>query len=205
MASEATPRTESAVEQGLDVEQYRAFIEAVRENPGMVEGELRAVGEYEGTAYHTEARFGPYEMGGEESGASRDYRLHVGVPGEFEATVGFVDPVDRMESVEVALGALTTCITNTISQAALVEGIDVEQITTSVSVPVDLRVLLGVLPATERETVIGQPTIDIEVEGHGLTEADRDRLVAMVDLSPMYALVTLAHPTEPTLTLRAGA
>jgi hypothetical protein len=143
-------------------------------------------------------------MGGEEGGASRDYTLHVGVPGEFEANVGFVEPVDRMESVEVALGALTTCITNTISQAALVEGIDVEHITTSVSVPIDLRVFLGVLPTEERETIIGTPEIDIEIEGRGLGKADRERLAAMVDRSPMYALVTLAHPTEPTVTVRKG-
>ena len=135
MASEATTETESTVERGLDVEQYRAFIEFVRENPDAARGELRAVGEYEGTAYHTATHFGPFVMGGEEGGSSRDYTLHVGVPGEFEANVGFVEPVDRMESVEVALGALTTCITNTISRAALVEGIDVEHVATSVSVP----------------------------------------------------------------------
>lgn len=129
---------ESAVEQGLDVQAYREFVEFAQENPEMVRTELRAVGEYEGTAYHTATHFGPFTMGGEPAGEPRDYTLEIGVPAEFEESVGFVDPVDRMESVEVALGALTTCITNTISQAALLEGLEVEHITTSVSLPLDL-------------------------------------------------------------------
>jgi hypothetical protein len=163
------------------------------------------VGEYEGTAYHTATHFGPFAMGGEEGGSSRDDTLHIGVPGDFETSAGFVQPVDRMESVEVALGALTTCITNTISQAALVEGFDVEHITTSVSVPIDLRVLLGILPAEERGTLIGRPEIDVEIAGPGLSDVDRERLTGMVYQSPMYSLVTLAHPTEPTVTVTQAA
>lgn len=196
----------SAIEHGIDVETYRQFVEFARENPGAVEGKLRAVGEYEGTAYHSAAHLGRYRMGGEESGAQRDYTLHIGVPWEFEEATGFLEPVDRMESVEVALGALATCVTNTISQAALLAGLDVEHIRTSVSAPIDLRVLLGIVPAEERETVFGTPRIDVDVDGATLTRAERDRLASMVDRSPMYALVTLAHPVEPTVTVSgAGA
>jgi len=189
------------VKQGLDVDRYRQFVEFARENPDAVKGELRAVGEYEGTAYHTATHIGSYTMGGEEAGLDRDYTLHIGVPQEFEERTGFERPVDRMESVEVVLGALTTCVSNTLSQGALMDDIDVDRITTSVSVPIDLGVLLGVRPTEEREHLVGEPSVEVVVHGEDLTDADEERLAAMIDRSPVYALVTLPHPTTPTVTV----
>ena len=196
---------EPTVKHGLDVNRYEQFIEFASRNPDTVRGELAVIGEYEGTAYHSSFHLGRYEMGGEEAGTQRDYTLHIGVPREFEEAIGHVDPVDRMESLEVALGALTTCIDSTIAQAALLEGHDIDHIRTTVRLPIDLRVLLGIESTDQRDTLVGDLSIDIEVEGGGLDVSDREHLVQMVNRSPVYALVTLAHPTEPTVRIVSEA
>lgn len=197
--TELGTESESTVRQGIDVEQYKQFVEFVRENPGAVRGELTVVGEYEGTAYHSSFHLGRYRMGGGEAGTQRDYTPHFGVPWEFEEAAGHVDPVDRMESLEVALGALTTCIDSTIAQAALLDGLDVENVRTTVQLPIDLQVLLGIKSTEQRDTLVGDLSIIIEIEGESLDTSDRERLAKMVNRSPVYALITLSHRTEPII------
>ena len=125
--------------------------------------------------------------------------LHLGVPIELQAEVEA--PVDRIEPVELALAGMADCVTGTIAVYAAANGIEVDQIRTSVRAPLSLLVFAGVKDLDQRDEIYGRVTIDVELEGDNLTEADRDFLAKEAMRSPAFNLIALAHDITPNLTI----
>lgn len=192
----------STVVKGLDVGKFHAMTEELRAHPEYAEVEFRARVESEDVVYHSTARIGPFSIAGEEFGQTRDHVLHLGVPIELQAEV--VSPVDRIEPVELALAGMADCVTGTIAVYAAVNGIEVDRISTSVRAPLSLLVFAGVQDLDQRDETYGQITIDVELEGDNLTQADRDLLATQAMRSPAFNLIALAHDIEPKLTIPDG-
>lgn len=62
-----------------------------------------------------------------------------------------MDPTDREEASEVVLAALTACVNTAVSASALVRGIELDELTTTVSVDWDPFVFGGLQPADDGE------------------------------------------------------
>lgn len=197
----------TTVRQGLDLEALRGFTQFARESPSDVQFGFEAVGEYEGRAVHTTTTTGPYTLGGERiDRLARRYTRHYGAHREVEAALGFVDPTDREEVIEAVLAALTGCVNAAVSTSALVRGIELERLTTTVSVRWDPAVFLH-LAEPEHDGAPARQFRDLRVElvvaADGLTDDDLDYLRRSVGRSAVYSLISTANASTPVI--RAGA
>lgn len=193
----------NAVRQGVDLEALERFTEFAAANRGEVQFGLEAVGEYEGRAVHTTTTTGPYTLGGERiDRLARRYTRHYGAHKEVEAALGFTDPTDREEVIEAVLAALTGCINATVSTSALLRGIELDQLITTVSVGWDPFVFLHLTEPEHDGSTVGQfrdLRIELTVAGDGLTEEDLGYLQQSVRRSAVYNLVTTANPSSPVI------
>lgn len=171
MRRTAAQRT-GEIEHGVDAGEHLEFIDWFEANPedGMLE--FRATGDAESVANRTTATIGDWALGGEEMGADREHGLEFGLPPELEAAMGYVESTDRYEAIEGALAGLTACINGTIVYNAIREGINVEEVSTTVRAPVDLRVLFGIHDVDRVDDVYGELEIDVTVTGD-LTPEER--------------------------------
>jgi hypothetical protein len=109
-----------------------------------------------------------------------------------------VDPTDREEVIEAVLAALTACINTAVSASALVRGIELDELTTTVSVAWDPFVFLHIADPVEGGQ-FSDLQIELTVAGEGLTDEDLDYLRVSVNRSAVYNLVTMANATSPVV------
>ena len=196
---------ETAVRQGVDLEAFQRFCEHAEAHPEEVQFVLEAEGSYEGRVAHTRVELGPYTLGGQRiDRPARRYVHHMGAHQEVEGALGFTAPTDREEATEVALGALTACITTAVSSSAVARGLELSRLETRVRVGWDPFVFLHLRDPDEDGRLVNQfdgLTIELLVEGDGLTEDDRAYLQASVRRSAVYNLFTLGHRNAPVVAL----
>jgi len=186
-------------------EEFLAYAEA---NPEAVQFELSAVGTDEGRVLHTRTQTQSYSLGGQEfDRVARGYTHHFGGHKEVEDAVGFVDPTDREEAIEVALAALTACINGSVSLSAVQAGVDIDEIETTVTVDFDPSVFLGIEEARNAEgtpvNMYGDLRVDIQVSGDDLDDDVLDHVREWVSRSPVYNLMTLGHEAPPQVSQKS--
>ncbi|WP_227354408.1 OsmC family protein [Haladaptatus salinisoli] len=204
-----TVEQREAVRYGVDGETFGEFVEYAKANPDDVQFELSATGRWEGRAFHTLSKVGPYALGGAEiDRGTRDYSFLWGAHKEVEEAMGFVDPDDRPEVIEGALAALSGCLNHVISLRLMAEGIDVEELETRVRVPWDPFVALDL---AEVETEDGTPRdqfgdlrVEIAVGGENVDDDTLERIRRAARRSAVFNLVTLAHPCEPVVSKKGA-
>lgn len=193
---------EQTVRYGVDSETLAEFVDFARENPADVQFELSAKGYWEGRAFHTLSKIGPYSLGGQTiDRETREYTFPFGAHKEVEAALGFIDPDDRPEVIETALAALSGCLNHVISLHLVSEGLDVEELETMVRIPWDPAVALDIDDADSEDGVLrdqyGALEIEIQVGGENITEETLERVRSAARRSAVYNLISLAHPAEP--------
>lgn len=191
---------------GIDMAAHEEFLSYAEENPEAVQFVLSAVGTDEGRVLHTRSTTKSYSLGGQEfDRVAREYTQHFGGHKEVEEAVGFVDPTDREEAIEVALAALTGCINGSISLSAVQAGVDIDELETTVSVAFDPSVFLGLEEIQDadgtRTNMYGDLQIDVQVSGDDLDDESLDRIRTWVGRSPVYNLMTLGHDAAPQVSL----
>lgn len=189
-----------SVSKGIDLAKFHQIVQDIRTNPAHGRVEFRAMGESEEMVYHSTARVGPFMAAGQEFGQTREYVFHLGLPVELQGDVEH--PVDRIEPVELALAGLSDCIIGTIAMHALVNGINIEHISTTVRAPLNLQVLLGIDGVDKRDQIYGKIEIDVEIKGPNLTEKQRIFLSEQTKRSPVFNLVALAQEMDTTIRIR---
>ena len=191
---------------GVDMAAHEEFLAYAKENPEAVQFVLSAVGTDEGRVLHTRSKTQSYSLGGQEIDRfGREYTQHFGGHKEVEEHVGFVDPTDREEAIEVALAALTGCINGSISLSAVQSGVDIDELETTVTVDFDPSVFLGLEEINESDgtptNMYGDLQIDIRVSGEDLDDETLDQIRGWVSRSPVYNLMTLGHGASPQVSL----
>jgi len=189
----------SQVRKGIDLARYYAMVDAVRENPEFGVLTFRAANETEDMLYHGKACISTFKIGDEEFGQTRQHIIHTGLPLELQTEA--VEPVDRVEPVELALAAMGDCVIGTINIYALLNDIDVDRVSAEVSAPVDTAVLLDLADLEQRHDMYGPLQINVQIEGDSLTEADRRFLEEQALRSPVFNLIALDHDVMPVVTI----
>jgi uncharacterized OsmC-like protein len=199
---DAAAQRKGEIEHSVDAGGHLEFIDWLEVNPedGMLE--FRATGTTEEVANRTTATIGDWALGGEEMGGDREHVLEFGLPPELEEAMAYVEPTDRYEAIEGALAGLTACINGTVVYNAIREGINVEEVTTTVRAPVDLRMLFGIHDIDRAHDMYGELEIDVNVTGD-LTTAERSMVREFPKRSPVYNLVTLEHPNRPNVQIQS--
>ena len=201
MSTTTQPQAKQPVH-GIDTAAHEEFLTYAEENPEAVQFVLSAVGTDEGRVLHTRSQTQSYMLGGQEfDRVARGYTHHFGGHKEVEEAVGFVDPTDREEAIEVALAALTACINGSISLSAVQAGVDIDELQTTVSVEFDPSVFLGLEAPRDADgtptDMYGDLRIDIRIAGEDLDDDVLDRVGEWVSRSPVYNLMALGHEAAP--------
>ena len=191
---------------GVDMAAHEDFLAYAEDNPEAVQFVLSAVGTDEGRVLHTRSTTQSYSLGGQEyDRVAREYTHHFGGHKEVEEAVGFVDPTDREEAIEVALAALTGCINGSISLSAAQAGVDIDELETTVSVEFDPSVFLGLEPVRDADgaptNMYGDLQIDVQVGGDGIDDDTLDQVREWIGRSPVYNLLSLGHATAPQVSM----
>lgn len=190
-----------SVKHGVDLENFVAFAEHAAEHPEEAQFELGARSTYEGTCAHSLAKIDAYTIGGQGiDRETREYTLPFGGWKEVLDTIGWVEPTDRLEPVEVALSALASCINVGISVNALANGVDIGRLQTRVRTDFNPAVLFGLADLDASESVFENVTAEIDIEGEDL---DPDQVDEWSQRAPVYALVALAQDVDITVNPRA--
>ncbi len=179
---------------GMDLDKLEAFRSALKENPVILGLEARGV--WEGHSGRSTIHIGPYELGGEKiDRETRHYTIPYGAWREVEEAIGFVGPTDRVEPVEMALGAVAACLCNSIALNAPRNGIDLEGLEVSVRADVDPSVLFEVKGPEDHASCMPKMITEVRVSGD-LSDEQLQTIERLVHYSPVHGLVEFANQTE---------
>ncbi len=179
---------------GMDLDKLEAFRSAIKESPVILGLAARAV--WEGHSGRSTVHIGPYDLGGQHiDRETRHYTIPYGAWREVEEAVGFVGPTDRVEPVEMALGAVGACLINSISLNAPRNGINLEGLEVKVSADIDPSVLFEVRGPESHTTCLPKITTAIKVKGN-LSNEQLQTIERLAHYSPVHGLVEYANKSE---------
>jgi uncharacterized OsmC-like protein len=185
---------------GMDLGKLEAFRQALAESPVVLGLEVKGI--WEGHSGRSTVHIGPYTLGDQRiERDTRHYTIPYGAWREVEEAIGFVGPTDRVEPVEMALGAVAACLSNSIALNAPRNGIDLEGLEIRVSTEVDPSVLFEVRGPEAHTSCMPKVTTEVKVKGD-FTDEQIETIERLVHHSPVHGMVEQANNME-TKVLRA--
>jgi uncharacterized OsmC-like protein len=179
---------------GMDLDKLEAFRSALKENP-VVLG-LEAKGVWEGHSGRSTVHIGPYKLGDQHiDRQTRHYTIPYGAWREVEEAVGFVGPTDRVEPVEMALGAVAACLVNSIALNAPRHNINLEGLEIDVHSDIDPSVLFEVRGPEDHASCMPKITTEVRVKGD-ISDAQLKEIENLVHYSPVHGMVEYPNITE---------
>lgn len=199
-------QTQTTVKNGVDLDKLHEFVEYATDNPDEVQFELGARSISEGRLFHSLAKVDAYSLGGEEiQRETREYTFPMGGWKEVEAAAGLIDPTDRMEPIEVALAALSSCLNVAVGLTAVANDIDIDDLETNVTLDFDPRVVFLIHDVDASDATFDDIHVEIEVSGEDLTDEQIETLQAGARRSPVWNLMRLSHDMEPSVSVSQPA
>jgi uncharacterized OsmC-like protein len=179
---------------GMDLDKLEAFRSALKENPIILGLEARGV--WEGHSGRSMIHIGPYELGGERIDRdTRHYTIPYGAWREVEEAIGFVGPTDRVEPVEMALGAVAACLCNSIALNAPRNGISLEGLEIKVHADIDPSVLFEVKGPESHTSCMPKIITEVKVKGE-ISDEQLETIKRLVHYSPVHGMVEYANTVE---------
>lgn len=183
---------------GMDLEKLEAFRSAIKESP-IVLG-LHAKGIWEGHSGRSTIHIGPYELGGDHiDRETRHYTIPYGAWREVEEAIGFEGPTDRVEPVEMALGAIAACLVNSIALNAPRNGINLEGLEVNVHTDIDPSVLFEVKGPDSHTSCMPKIVSEVKVKGD-ISDDQLEEIKRLVRYSPVHGMVEYANTVESRVT-----
>jgi uncharacterized OsmC-like protein len=182
---------------GMDLEKLEAFRGTLAEDP--VKLGLEATGIWEGHSGRSTVHIGPYQLNGRRiDRPTRHYTFSYGAWREVEEAVGFTGPTDRVEPVEMTLGAVVSCLSNSIALNAHRHGIQLEGLEIKASCSVDPSVLFEVKGPECHTSCMPKIKTEVKVKGN-LSAEQLETIKRLVSYSPVHGLIEYAIPVESSV------
>ncbi len=179
---------------GMDLDKLEKFRSALRENPIILGLEARGI--WEGHSGRSTIHIGPYELGGQKIDRdTRHYTIPYGAWREVEEAIGFVGPTDRVEPVEMALGAVAACLVNSIALNAPRNGIKLEGLEIKVHADIDPSVLFEVKGPESHTSCLPKIVTEVTVKGD-ISDEQLETIERLVHYSPVHGMVEYANTVE---------
>ncbi len=179
---------------GMDLEKLEAFRSALKENPIILGLEARGV--WEGHSGRSTVHIGRYKLGDELiDRETRHYTIPYGAWREVEDAIGFVGPTDRVEPVEMALGAIAACLINSIALNAPRHNINLEELEIEVHSDIDPSVLFEVKGPDAHASCMPKITTEVKVKGD-ISDEQLRKIEELVHYSPVHGMVEFSNKTE---------
>lgn len=183
---------------GMDLDKLEAFRSAIKENPIILGLDARSV--WEGHSGRSTVHIGPYNLGGQKiDRETRHYTIPYGAWREVEESIGFVGPTDRVEPVEMALGAVAACLCNSIALNAPRNGINLDEMEINVHADVDPSVLFEVKGPESHTSCMPKIVTEVKVKGN-ITDEQLETIKRLVHYSPVHGMVEYANTVETKVT-----
>lgn len=183
---------------GMDLDKLEAFRSAIKESPVVLGLEARGI--WEGHSGRSTIHIGPFELGGERiDRETRHYTIPYGAWREVEEAIGFEGPTDRVEPVEMALGAVAACLVNSIALNAPRNGINLEGLEVNVRTDIDPSVLFEVKGPESHTSCMPKIVSEVKVKGD-ISDEQLDEIKRLVSYSPVHGMVEYANTVESKVT-----
>ncbi len=177
--------------QGMDLDKLEAFRASLKDNPITLGLESRSI--WEGHSGRNTTHIGPYTLAGQRIDRdTRHYTFSYGAWREVEEAIGFEGPTDRVEPVEMVLGAMGACLSNSIGINAPRNGITLEGMEIIVKADVDPSVLFEVKDPSQHAACIPNISCEVKVKGN-LNEEQIKTIQRLIDYSPVHGMVAHAN------------
>ncbi len=187
-----------AIVKGMDLDKLEAFRKSLQENPITLGLEARSV--WEGHSGRNTTHIGPYVLGGQKIDRdTRRYTFSYGAWREVEEAIGFVGPTDRVEPIEMVLGAMGACLTNSIALNAPRNGIDLDGMEIVIKADVDPSVLFEVKEPDQHAACIPNITCEVKVKGN-LNPDQLQIIERLIEYSPVHGMVAHANTITSKVT-----
>ncbi len=183
---------------GMDLDKLEAFRSAIKESPVILGLEARGI--WEGHSGRSTIHIGPYELGGERiDRETRHYTIPYGAWREVEEAIGFEGPTDRVEPVEMALGAIAACLVNSIALNAPRNGIKLEGLEVNVRTDIDPSVLFEVKGPESHTSCMPKIVSEVKVKGD-ISDDQLATIKRLVSYSPVHGMIEYANTVESRVT-----
>jgi len=183
---------------GMDLDKLEAFRSAIKESPVVLGLEARGI--WEGHSGRSTIHIGPFELGGERiDRETRHYTIPYGAWREVEEAIGFEGPTDRVEPVEMALGAVAACLVNSIALNAPRNGINLEGLEINVRTDIDPSVLFEVKGPESHTSCMPKIISEVKVKGD-ISDEQLEEIKRLVSYSPVHGMVEYANKVESKVT-----
>ena len=166
-------------------------------NPVKLGLEVRGI--WEGHSDRSTVHIGPYTLAGTRIARDdRHYTIPYGGWREVEEVVGFVGPTDRVEPVEMALGAVAACLSNSIALNAPRHGIHIDGMEVFVRTEVDPSVLFEVKGPESHAACMPKMTTEVRIKGD-VTDEQLNTIKRLARYSPVHGLIEYPIQCETTV------
>ncbi len=184
---------------GVDTGKLEEFRKAQKVDPVSLGLEAKAL--WDGEMGRSTVHIGPYSLNKDRiDRPTRQYTVSYGAWREVEEAVGAVGPTDRMEPVEMALGAMAACIVNAITFNAYRHDISLDDIKVTVSTDVNPDVLFELQGPQAHNACMTNLRAEIKVKGDNLTPEKLETIKKLAEHSPVDGLVAQTNNVTHVVT-----
>jgi uncharacterized OsmC-like protein len=151
---------------GIDQGQLEAFAKQYADSPKTFTLGIEGRTIWEGHGVGNLGKVGQWSLGGKKmTKPTRDFSVQFGSWQEVGDAIGVEAADDRIEPVEAALLALSSCVTEAITVNCARTGVNLEGLEVTAHVDVDPGPIVGAKDPREWEKTLTKATVDITVKG----------------------------------------
>jgi uncharacterized OsmC-like protein len=189
---------ETAVVKGINVQQLEGFNKQYAASPEKFTLGLQAKTVWEGQGLGNLGKVGRWTLGGQPiEKPTRDFSVQLGSWKEVGDAIGVEGADDRIEPVEAALLALSSCVTEAITLNCARTGVPLEGLEVAANVDVDPGPIIGVKDPSDWNNSL--KTIQVNVTARGkLSERDRKMVEEGATRSPVHHIFSSGKQVKTT-------
>lgn len=177
---------------GIDARQIEAFTKEYKKSPKSFTLGLGARAIWEGRGLGNLGKVGPWKLGPQTvSKPSRDFSVQLGSWQEVGDALGVEGADDRIEPVETALVALSSCVTEAITLNCARTGVNLEGLEVKADLEVDPGPIVGAKEPKDWDRTM--KSVKVEVKAHGkLSSQDKKMVEEGAHRSPVHHIFSRA-------------
>ena len=189
---------ETTVVKGINAKQLEGFNKQYAASPEKFTLGLQAKTIWEGRGLGNLGKVGPWTLGGQPIvKPTRDFSVQLGSWKEVGDAIGVEGADDRIEPVEAALLALSSCVTEAITLNCARTGVPLEGLEVAANVDVDPGPILGVKDPSDWNTSLKFIHVNVTARGK-LSESDRKMVEEGATRSPVHHIFSSGKQVTTT-------
>jgi uncharacterized OsmC-like protein len=172
--------------QGIDARQIESFTKEYNKSPKSFSLGLEARSIWEGRGLGNLAKVGPWKLGTSAmKKPSRDFSVQLGSWQEVGDALGVEGADDRIEPVETALMALSSCVTEAITLNCARTGVDLQALEVKANLDVDPGPIVGAKEPEDWKNNLKSVKLDVTARGK-FSQRDKTMVEEGATRSPVH-------------------